>query len=451
MKLFIPDIEVGPTDGFAPDKDIFGRKKFGEQIASLFAKVDDPLVLAIDGPWGSGKTVFLKMLAGHLRNNGFPVIEFDAFAHDYMEDAFTALAGEVVELTSKSGKAKVKKITEKAIALGKTLMRSSLKVAVSVATAGALKGTDIAEFGQAFGEAISEGLDKEIGEHITRRNKDRSTVEQFRAALTELSSHLVSEDESQKPLVFIIDELDRCRPTFALNILERAKHFFSVQGVHFIFGTNMRALESIVSLIYGKDIHAESYLQKFFNMIMWISLKTDTDTNSDNKLMLRFLIGQHQFSEEDKDFSSGCADFFGLEGVSKKLSLRTLKSCLFHVALIAASRSANWFRPPPLVAGLIALKFVNPSLYQKARRAELLFGEVEHALGLQQASDLNSDYKLRWARQMWRFATDRDFSDQDVEEVRREYFRYSLPRDRFELLSWMTHDLVDNFNPIERA
>jgi type IV secretory pathway VirB4 component len=78
VRLFPPPVQIGEQEGFSPEKDIFGRADHGRRLTNLITAVSDPLVIAIDGQWGSGKTTFLKMWAGELRKSGFPVIYFDA-------------------------------------------------------------------------------------------------------------------------------------------------------------------------------------------------------------------------------------------------------------------------------------------------------------------------------------------------------------------------------------
>ena len=67
------------------------------------------------------------------------------------------------------------------------------------------------------------------------------------------------------PLVFIIDELDRCRPTFAIELLERVKHIFDVPNMVFVFGINRDELCSSLQSVYG-EIDADVYLRRFFDM-----------------------------------------------------------------------------------------------------------------------------------------------------------------------------------------
>ena len=69
-------------------------------------------------------------------------------------------------------------------------------------------------------------------------------------------------EETRQPLVFVIDELDRCRPTFSIELLERVKHIFDVPGMVFVFGVNRNELCSSIKSIYG-EIDADVYLRRF--------------------------------------------------------------------------------------------------------------------------------------------------------------------------------------------
>lgn len=64
----------------------------------------------------------------------------------------------------------------------------------------------------------------------------------------------------------MIDELDRCRPDFALSLLEVVKHFFSVKGVQFVLGVRLEALEESRWHRYGPNTDAGLYLQKFLHL-----------------------------------------------------------------------------------------------------------------------------------------------------------------------------------------
>ena len=190
-------------------------------------------MIALDGQWGSGKTTFLKMWAGELRNAGFPVVYFDAFANDYIGDAFTAIAGEIIGLVQDREKATTptaKKFVAKAIGAGKVVLRSGLKIGVKTATMGALDAADLKGLANDVAAETSNLTDEYVGELLTRQNASKATLSAFREALSALPAMLADvqadsgrSESGRKPLIFIIDELDRCRPLFALEILERVK------------------------------------------------------------------------------------------------------------------------------------------------------------------------------------------------------------------------------------
>ncbi len=100
MRISPPKVEIGELEGFSPDKDLFKRAAIGKSLQGFILRVEEPVVIAVDGQWGSGKTTFLKMFAGELRKDGFPVVYFDAFQNDYLDDAFTAIASEIVAMAN---------------------------------------------------------------------------------------------------------------------------------------------------------------------------------------------------------------------------------------------------------------------------------------------------------------------------------------------------------------
>lgn len=90
-------------------------------------------------------------------------------------------------------------------------------------------------------EAGSKELEKAAGEFWKKEDGKRAAMEQFREALRKLTEP--EDGEAPKKLVVVIDELDRCRPDFALTLLEIVKHFFAVPHVHFVLGVNLRELQ----------------------------------------------------------------------------------------------------------------------------------------------------------------------------------------------------------------
>jgi hypothetical protein len=90
----------------------------------------------------------------------------------------------------------------------------------------------------------------------------------FRRELTELVSVLRRKtvDKGSKPIVFVIDELDRCRPPFAVELLEKIKHLFSVDGLIFVLAIDRQQLSEAVRCLYGQGLDADNYLRRFIDL-----------------------------------------------------------------------------------------------------------------------------------------------------------------------------------------
>ena len=95
MRLTPQEPEIPEVGGFTKDNDLFGYRDFADRLANLVRNIDEPLVIVLDGPWGSGKSIFVKQWADLLRGRGASVIQFDAFGSDHYEDAFLALSAEI--------------------------------------------------------------------------------------------------------------------------------------------------------------------------------------------------------------------------------------------------------------------------------------------------------------------------------------------------------------------
>ncbi|MEC8016835.1 MAG: P-loop NTPase fold protein, partial [Pseudomonadota bacterium] len=289
MRLTMPEPKIDLyNDGFA-DHDQLGRKATGDKLSDLVERIDDPMVIALDGAWGSGKSFCLNCGVGeHLKRkeNTTQTVYFDAFEHDFMDDPLIALTGAIAERFESAESREEdqksehsKKIKKAAWAVGK----GALRIGASVATFGATEA--LSDMGDAVANAVGDEtqtiLRSDIGngeaeKFWTAHEARIAAMKAFRIALTELTEP-VTEDQATKDdrlrvgnptrkLVVVIDELDRCRPDYALSLLEIIKHFFNVPGVHFVLGCNMEALAWTIRSRYGENYDARRYLQRFVNL-----------------------------------------------------------------------------------------------------------------------------------------------------------------------------------------
>ncbi|MDA5558487.1 KAP family P-loop NTPase fold protein [Shimia sp. MMG029] len=286
-RLYIPEPKIDLyKDGF--DKhDKLGRKATGDKLSDLVERIDDPLVIALDGAWGSGKSVFLKCWVGeHLKREGntTQTVYFDAFQHDYLDDpliALTSAISERIERDPESKSAKAWRIAKNAAPfLGKAALR--LGTAAFVGKAISLTGDEDGALNDIGDKLSEEGGDiaKSLDEFWKKEDGKRAAMEAFRSALVQLTAPDEQGSPTQK-LVIVIDELDRCRPDYALSVLETIKHFFNVDGVHFVLGTNLKELANSVKARHGTENNAERYLQKFYSIRLQLpKLTSVSDANS---------------------------------------------------------------------------------------------------------------------------------------------------------------------------
>jgi len=96
----------------------------------------------------------------------------------------------------------------------------------------------------------------------------------------------IAKATTQRPILFFIDELDRCRPDFALSILELVKHVFDIPGIKFIFVANLEQLKAAIRKRYGQDVDAGVYLEKFVKMEIGLSSHTNAKKHLHNSIVL---------------------------------------------------------------------------------------------------------------------------------------------------------------------
>jgi hypothetical protein len=265
MKLSAPEPEITLyEDGFGQN-DFLDRAKIGKQLSGLVERVEDPMVIAVDGEWGSGKSFFLRSWVGaHVRENGGTALTvfFDAYKHDFLDDPLIGLTSAIGDRLPQGSKNF--KLWEGAKAAAAKLWRPAARIGLAVTTAGA---SEIA--GAVVDAGLSAG-EKEVNDAVDRfwKREDgkREAMTQFRNVL--LSVAQGKEEREPQRLVVVVDELDRCRPDYALSVLETIKHFFDVNGVHFILGVNLKELRNSVRIRYGAESDAASYLEKFISIIL---------------------------------------------------------------------------------------------------------------------------------------------------------------------------------------
>lgn len=410
MKLTPSPIKIENKEGFTPEKDIFQRKEFGEKLYNLLENVDDELVLAIDAPWGEGKTTFVQMWRGLLNDKGVKSIYFDAYKNDFLEDPFLAIIGEIQSLLADENSGKIKdEFKNKAISALKVFGRVSLRVSIKAATAGVLDETVLE--GAGTGKEVADIADKFVAERLESIDSDKKIIDGFKIALEEAAIKLGGE----KKLVFIVDELDRCKPSFALHLLEKVKHVLSVPGVVFVLVLNREQMEQIIKSNYGAGIDSATYLQKFIHV--WAGLPKSADEyNSDTKKYIRNCLSRMDYSIENSFQQTAIQDYDELAEFYN-MSLREIERSLSNFAIIHNIFDGDLnseYMALSIYLSIVKVRY--PSAYKKIRFNQLSYEQVITETELESleadywVNDKPEKHPLRWSLKYYLS------SDEDVKE-----------------------------------
>lgn len=353
MKFRSEPITVTADQPFAADA--LDRKPVVEFLGNFISKAEGPLVLALDAPWGSGKTTVVKMLQAQLENQMFRCLYFNAWAVDYASDPLVALVSKV-DLLAKGASADAKKRMRRMKGIATLVAKRGLIAGVKAATFGALDLDKEIEavLSQSAGDASADLFDLAV--------KEGECLAKFREDLEEFVKESKSDDEKDT-LVFFIDELDRCRPSFSIELLERIKHLFDVENVIFVLSIDKTQLEISVASVYGAGINAQEYLRRFVDLEF--HLPQLSDKRFARSLITRFGLDP-VFAKRTGQLQHDVGNFleaFDYLVKATKLSLRTQEQCIARLALVLAQLPANYFLYPVLAATLLVVRAVNRPLY----------------------------------------------------------------------------------------
>ena len=417
MRLFPAQPEIDPEAGF-DRHDLFGRKEFGDRLTRLVLALEHPAVLLLDAPWGAGKTTFVKMWEGELRKRKVPVIHFDAFASDYMADPFTALAGEVLDLAldHQSDATKVADFRQKALGVLKVVARHGGRALVKAATYGMIdpgSSEDWKNIEKDMAAAAAELSDKVLLERLDKHAEDKATFAGFRDALKELSVTLapVESDEGRRrpPLIVVIDELDRCRPTFALSLLETVKHFFDVDGVVFLLVTNLQQLEKSVEFAYGAGIDARGYLDKFFHLRAVLPTRPTT-SETDACTYVRHLA--QSMNLKSQPFTEALIRLVD----ERKLNFRTIERLMANLVLYEISAKLKRVELADVVVSLSHMKTNDPKRYALAQAGQLGWTDALE-WGVKDVPSAERDRTGYTISREWRYCTNAPMAREDLDAL----------------------------------
>ena len=369
------EIEVPEDDPFK--NDLLDRKEPVEILTHLVGSIEGPCVLAVDAAWGTGKTTFLRIWAQYLKNQGFPVIEFNAWETDFTGDPFVALSFELTDgLSEYTDKPLSEKITAAKNAAKEVIQRAVPSI-IRLATAGILDLSVITE------KEIGQFLASYAQEKLVSYQGARKSVQNFRTVLQDMASTLATANQGQ-PLVVVIDELDRCRPSYAVELLEVAKHLFRVDHIVFVLAVNRSELAHSIRSLYGSDFDGDGYLRRFFDIDFL--LPSPEREKFINALLDAIQINQYFNRTQDRQGQLDAEDAFNLLRIflsKSDFSLRIIAQAIHRLGLMLASLRSDRLSFVIMIVVVLILRMSDSNRLYRFVRGEISDEDIADALSNQ--------------------------------------------------------------------
>ncbi len=183
------------------------------------------------------------------------MIEVNAWSTDYFDDASLAIFGELTQQLTTQG------LIDEPGKIGLSELKECFaKVIATIPhVAGSLVNLTAEDV-----DGIIAALTTDAKKRLDVYEKQLSSVKEFRSKLKAVAQAI--RNKTDKPLIVLIDELDRCRPTYAIRFMEVVKHLLAVDNMVYVFAMNRSELAHAVSGCYGPEFDGDGYLRRFFDV-----------------------------------------------------------------------------------------------------------------------------------------------------------------------------------------
>ncbi len=238
------------------------------RFVSLLDHIEGCQSISIDAPWGAGKTFFI-MQAKLVLDAFNPITSFE------IEDERETIKGAMYRFMNKSGENGIKLQPQVCVYYDAWSNDNDVDPLLSLVYSIVTELNSDYSFKQAPGALKPMGA---LADILTGKNvsdffealKSEDTLKEIKqqkslqATVSEFLDSLIL--ESGNRLVIFIDELDRCKPSYAIRLLERVKHYFPNERITFVFSVNKGELQHTVKRFYGDGFNASRYLDRFFDL-----------------------------------------------------------------------------------------------------------------------------------------------------------------------------------------
>ncbi|WP_421352344.1 KAP family P-loop NTPase fold protein [Aeromonas sp. 604443] len=252
-----PGAIAGSEESLSADR--LDRARYAEFLTNYLAAEGKQrnYVLNLNAEWGAGKTWFIKRWYMELKAH-YPTVYIDAWQQDFSDDPLLTVISSIIDQLRDATGNKVAipdGIKSKLLGLlkvgGKLVLKSAIKKA----------GWEDSDF-----SVEGEDADKLVDTLCSNHKERYESIQYLKQEIRQWVEGAVglSEGELDYPAFILIDELDRCRPSYAVEMLETIKHIFDIPEVVFVLATDTEQLQHSIKVIYGEGFHASAYLRRFF-------------------------------------------------------------------------------------------------------------------------------------------------------------------------------------------
>jgi hypothetical protein len=308
------------------ERDEFQRRVIAEKAITLLCSEIEVSPIVINGDWGTGKTEFCHKLMNLMKiEDTHHLIYVDAFLADHSDEPLLTVLSEVLKIIPEGDERNG--FMQKAL----PTIRYGLKTIAKAGVSHILR-QEAADVIDDFDKEIQKVTDKAIDASVESMLKDHikasESLKTLQAALKDIAT--------KKPIVLFIDELDRCRPSFAVNLLEVIKHTFDVDGVQFVLVTNTQQLKASINHCYGDAVDSQRYLDKFLKFTFSLpnqfnlNLQEQTETSLSH---YRNLLRQSPALKEAQLEQEAFLDFLGHLIKLRSISLREVETLVRHIEI----------------------------------------------------------------------------------------------------------------------
>lgn len=371
MNIKPQEITIDPNNPYDGNL-LFRNEQAAKALTQIVKHTQSGYTLSINADWGYGKTTFVKMWNVELQKEGYKTIYFNAWESDFVADPMMALIDGFREGFDS------KDLPQEKLQLSQAVWKAAAKLTQLVP-----QFKVIGEVAEIFQNGINACLEDQ--NKLQEHQSYHQLILDFKEQLTKFSKEI----SPDKQLIIFVDELDRCRPDYAVQMLERIKHFFSIDNVIFVLSIDKNVLCKSIRAIYGGlDIDTEAYLRRFIDLEFNLPKPNPRD-------FIKLLYDQRKMGEymetywnwNRKTYGGGDknADFLQMIRIcfaSVQQSLRDIEKYIARLDVILRSFDPEDI-PLSLVVFLLYFEMFHPDIYDcfRNRKCEVnkLWEEMEKA------------------------------------------------------------------------